>query len=106
MSKINDETVYALTAMVDGGTVIGSLPNGNTVQFTISGIIDYVTGKLDFVHYDKATKAGQTIMGNDPDDASTYIATINNGNKFIGTIKVFPPTLDAHINFITRIIPR
>lgn len=92
--------------MVSGATVIGSLPSGGTVQFSISGILDFITGNLDFVNYDKATKAGQTIMGNDPDFPETYNANINEGYKYLGTIKNFPPNDDDDMYFITKLRQR
>lgn len=106
MPLINDENIYPITDLLDGATVIGSLPNGNTVQFSISGIMDYIVQRLDFVHYDKASKAGQTIVGNDPNFPETQNDNINGGDKYFGTIVNFPPNADSDINFITRLRSR
>lgn len=103
MSQINNDAIYALTNMIEGGTVIGSLPNGKTVQYTISGILDFITGKLDFVHYNNATRIGQTVLINDPDLPETLVPTINNGAKCIATLKVFPATIDTDVSFIVKL---
>lgn len=103
MSLINDSAIYVLTEMVEGGTVIGSLPNGKTVQYTLSGILSFITGKLDFVHYDKATRVGQTVLINDPDIPGTSIPTINEGAKCLVTLKVFPPLVDTDVSFIVKL---
>ncbi|AGO47489.1 hypothetical protein Phi13:2_gp082 [Cellulophaga phage phi13:2] len=109
MSLINDEAIYALTQMVEGGTVLGSLPKthptnpGGTVQYSVSGILDFITGKLDFVHYNNATRAGQTVLINDPDLPETYLAAINDGAKCICTLKVYPPTSDSDVSFIVKL---
>lgn len=103
MSLINDSAIYALTEMVDGGTVIGSLPNGKTVQYTVSGILNFITGKLDFVHYNNATRAGQTVLMNDPNLPETSVPAINDGAKCIATLKAFPPLTDSDVSFIVKL---
>lgn len=106
MAKINDNGVYPPSSMIDGATFIGSLPNGQTVQFNATGLKNYIYPFLDFVNYDNATRVGQNIIGNDPDFPDTFNANINNGDKYFGTIKVFPPDSDTDINFITRLRSR
>tara|TARA_R100000781_G_scaffold114794_1_gene86964 strand:- start:471 stop:785 length:315 start_codon:yes stop_codon:yes gene_type:complete len=103
MGVINNEDLYPITSMVADATMIGSLPNGDTVQFSILGIVDYIAGEFDFVNYDKATRAGQHIIGNDPDYPDTINNNINDGNKYFATIKNFPPNSNADVKFIVRL---
>lgn len=103
MGWIGNAELYPITAMIAEATMIGTLPNGDTVQFSIEGIVDYIAGEFDFVNYDKATRAGQHIVGNDSDYPETINANINGGNKYFGTIKNFPPNADSDIKFIVRL---
>ena len=103
MGWIGNDELYPVTSMLAGATMIGTLPNGDTVQFDIEGIIDYISGIFDFVNYDRATRAGQHIIGNDPDYPDSINVNINDGNRYFGTIKNFPPNSNDDIKFIIRL---
>lgn len=104
MGKINNTLLYGITEAITGSTVIGSLPDGDTVQFDLLGTIAAIVGGVDFVNFKLATKVGQHVVGNVPENSDTDAPAINNGSKFFGTIKVFPPTETDHINYIAKFL--
>jgi hypothetical protein len=105
MPRINDTDIYSIVPAISGTTLIGSLPTGETVQIDINATVDAKLAALDFISAHAATRVGQYIVGNDPDNANQTINNnINSGKKYFGIIKTFPFTQNSHIGFIYRLI--
>lgn len=57
----------------------------------------------EFVSFRNATRAGQHVIGNMPGVSATFAPNINNGGKFIGTIKHFPAKSTTDIIFMDKL---
>lgn len=104
MGKIGNEEFYPLAAALAGTTVIGSLPDKTTVQLDLLASIKSLGS--DFTNINKATEAGQSVLGNEPSIPETNTPNVNNGNRFFGTIKTYRAVLtdyvDADFNIIAK----
>jgi hypothetical protein len=99
MPKIDDPEVYAVAALMQGATWIGTNNAGKTVQFSYDGLVETIKSQHDIVFFGKATRAGQLVAGNLPDDqggvlADTAAPDYNAGMPFLAVLKVYPPVAD------------
>lgn len=102
MSRINDNSVYPPSPIVTGSTWIGSLPNGNTVQYSEAEMLNYVNANGDVVLAHKAVRAGQVIAGNLNTFPSFIDANINGGGPYLAEILNFPFTGDDDLHFLAQ----
>lgn len=102
MSRINDSSVYPISPIVPGSTWIGSLPNGNTVQYSESQLLEYVNANGDVVLAHKATRPGQVIAGNLNTFPSFVNGNINDGGPYLAEIINFPFTDDGDLHFLAQ----
>ena len=103
MPLINDDILFPLSSFISGCTVIGSLPNGQTVQFSYDAFATARINDTDVLHVANATKVGQTAFAN-TDSGNVDFPGINNGKKFIGVINTYPPTIEAHFDIIFKLL--
>lgn len=102
----NDEVLFTLQAFVSGTKLNGTGTDGRRAQFSFDALMTAFKLLQDAVHFQNATRVGQTVIGNQPNAADTSVPAINNGDPFFGTLNTFPATEDSHIDFITKITRR
>jgi hypothetical protein len=101
MPQIDNEILYNIVQVASGATWIGT-QDGNTVQFSFAGFVEALKTEADLLYFGNAQKVGQTVFGNVTGVAISSSPTINGGDTYIGVINTFPPTIDAHIDFILQ----
>lgn len=98
----NDEDLYPLRSFIEGCKVNGSGPDDRRAQFSFAAIVFGIIGEMNVLHFQNATKEGQTVVGNIDGVDTTDAPGFNDDNKFIATIKVFPPATNDDLDFLVK----
>lgn len=105
MPLISDTVLFPISSFVSGCTVLGTLNNAqkSTVQFDFLAVVSALQNEMDVIHYEHATKAGQTVFFN-RDPNSPDFPSINSGRECLAEIINYPPAGASDFKIIYKLL--